>query len=87
MVRGRRPALGDLGARLRDRPRHVEELDADFLMGLLMGPLRTVADDGRLHPGMAASTCWVSALRLRFAYSSRNQRPRAVAVTAAQMES
>src|SRR5690349_17412433 len=36
---------------------------------------------------MAVSTSAVSALRLRRAYSSRNQRPRALALTVSQMVS
>ena len=81
------PALGGLGARLRDRPRHFEELDADLLMGLAACLLGAIADHRRLHPGDGGQHLVVSLWRLRLANSSRNQRPRAVAVTAAQMAS
>ena len=56
-------------------------------MGLLVACCARSPTTAASMRAIAASTCKVSLLRLRVANSSRNQRPRAVAVTAAQMAS
>ena len=74
----------DLGLGARDRLRHLDEIEADAVDRFDRALDRCIAASMR---SSALSSIVVSAVRLRRAYSARNQRPRAVSITALSIAS